>query len=116
MPNVIIYHNPQCAKSRETLELIRSRGIEPHIIEYMKTPLTIEGLLEVLNLLQENVMHLFRENEPLFKELKLADRQLNKEQFLAQIVKHPILLQRPIVINGHRAIIARPPEIVLNIL
>lgn len=116
MPNVIIYHNPDCSKSREALELIRQKGIEPHIIEYMKTPPEIDDLKELLELLQMSALKIFRENEPLYKELGIETHLRSKDQLLAEITKHPILLQRPIVINGHRAVIARPPEKVLEIL
>jgi len=114
MPNVIIYHNPRCSKSRQTLELIREQGVEPEIIEYLKQPLKVQELQNLLNLLKISASELVRSKESLFKELKLDDA--NENEMLAAMAANPVLIERPIVVNGKRACIGRPPENVLEIL
>jgi arsenate reductase len=113
---VTIYHNPRCTKSRETLALLKERGIEPRVIEYLKaTPsaLELKGILKKLRLKPRDVV---RDTEPRYAELGLKHRKVSDDELLALIAENPILLQRPIVINGNKAAVGRPPENVLKIL
>ena len=113
---VTIYHNPRCTKSRETLALLKKRGIEPRIIEYLQAPpsaLELKGILKKLGLKPRDII---RDNETLYAKLRLKDRKVSDEELLALVAANPILLQRPIVVNGNKAAIGRPPEKVLEIL
>ena len=110
--NFTIYHNPGCSKSREVLGILREQGIVPVIIDYLKTPPTVEAL-ESLGL---PARALIRDNENEYAELNLADPGKSDSELFAAIAQHPILLQRPIVIAGHRIVIARPPERVHGLL
>lgn len=113
---VTIYHNPRCTKSRETLELLKEHGITPHVVEYLNEPPTVqelESILEKLDMLPQDIM---RTGEPEYKELGLFNARYTQEGLLALMVKHPKLIERPIVVNGDKAAIGRPPENVLSIL
>ena len=116
MSAVTIYHNPRCSKSRLTLELIRAQGIEPTIIEYLNTPPSEKTLQHILKQLHLTARELLRKNETLYKELHLADTTLTEKQLVQQMIAHPILIERPIVIANDKAVIGRPPENVLEIL
>lgn len=109
-------HNPRCSKSRQTLELLRSRGVEPKIVDYLKVPPSVAELQDILRALGLEARDLLRKNEPPYKELGLMDPSLDEVQLLQAVVEQPILLQRPIVICGKRAVIGRPPENVLDLL
>jgi len=113
---VTIYHNPRCTKSRQTLELLQSRGIEPEIIEYLKTPPGKGKLKEILKMLGLEPRALMRRNEDEYKKAKLDNPKLSKDDLIAVMVKHPILIERPIVVANGKAAIGRPPEKVLEIL
>jgi len=102
----IIYHNPRCSKSREALKILQEQGIVPVIIDYLKTPPTVEALRS----LGLPARVLIRDNEDEYTELNLADPEKSDSELFSAIAEHPILLQRPIVIAGHRVVIARPPE------
>jgi arsenate reductase len=113
---ITIYHNPRCTKSRETLALLKQHGIEPRIIEYLKaTPsaLELKGIARKLGLKPRDIV---RDTETRYAELGLKDRKVSDDELLALISANPILLQRPIVVNGDKAAIGRPPENVLSIL
>ena len=110
-----IYHNPRCSKSRQTLALLQERDIEPVIIEYLKTPPTESELDELLIKLGKEPLELIRKGEEEFKE-HFQDRELNRAETIALMVAHPKVIERPIVINGDKAAIGRPPESVLKIL
>ena len=113
---VTIYHNPRCAKSRATLQLLEARGIEPKVVEYLKTPPSAPELKAILKKLGLKPRDLLRKDEPAYAELGLKDRQLSDDQLIALMVKNPILIERPIVVSGGKAAIGRPPEKVLEIL
>ena len=113
---VTIYHNPRCSKSRQTLELLRGRGIEPAIVEYLKTPPTKQDLKDILALLDLTPRELIRTGETEYKQYGLDDPALPDDRLLDALVDHPILIQRPIVMTNRRAAIGRPPEAVLEIL
>jgi arsenate reductase len=111
---ITIYHNPRCSKSRAACELITSthngasEAIE--IVEYLKHPLTVEQLKQLNAQLGCTVREMIRDNEAEYKELQLADTTLTDSQLYEALAKHPILLQRPIVVRNGRAVIGRPPE------
>lgn len=114
---VTIYHNPRCSKSRETLALLQEQGIEPQIIQYLDTPpdaATLKTLLKELGF--SSARQLMRHKEDLYKELNLADESLTEDQLIDSMVNHPKLIERPIVVNGKKARIGRPPEQILEIL
>lgn len=113
---VTIYHNPHCSKSRRTLELLRTRGIEPEIIEYLKTPPTAAELDAILKQLMIEPRELMRSNEAVYAEQQLDNPALSRAQLLQAMIEHPPLIQRPIVIANGKARIGRPPETVLEIL
>lgn len=111
-----IYHNPRCSKSRQALELLRQNGIEPDIIEYLKTPLTLtelQDLYAALNL--DSVLPMVRTKEADFKTAALSKDSSN-EDLLAALVHYPKLLERPVVVTEKGARICRPPEKVKEIL
>ena len=113
---VTIYHNPRCGKSRATLELVRGKGVEPEVVEYLKcTPsfAEIENFLELLGLEPRELM---RKGESIYKEAGLADANLDRRALIQAMVDNPILIERPIVIANGKAAIGRPPEKVLEIL
>jgi arsenate reductase len=114
--SVTIYHNPRCSKSRQTLELIRAQGLEPRIIEYLKTPPSAEELGQILDLLGCEPRDAIRNNEIEYEQQGLDDTSLSREQLIDAMIEHPILIQRPIVLVNGKAVIGRPPELVLEIL
>ena len=114
--SVDIYHNPRCSKSRETLELLISKGIEPSIIEYLKEPPDEIELRQLLDLLGIPARDLLRTGEDAYKERGLQDPEVSEDDIIAAILKHPILMERPIVVTNGRAKLGRPPEAVLEIL
>lgn len=111
---VTIYHNPRCSKSRQTLELLRGRGVEPRIVEYLVTPPDAAELKKLLAMLGLPPRQLLRRKEA--AEFGLDDDGLSDEALIAGMVKHPITIERPIVVNGGKAALGRPPESVLKIL
>jgi arsenate reductase len=113
---ITMYHNPRCSKSRQTLELITKKGIEPVIIEYLKTPPDKATLKQILNMLNMNPRELMRQNESAYKENDLDNSELSEDELITAMIKHPILIERPIVIANGKAAIGRPPENVLGIL
>lgn len=113
---VTIYHNPRCSKSRQTLELLQSSGIEPEIIEYLKTPPSRSRLKDILKLLKLEPRDLMRRNEDEYKKAKLDNPKLTKDQLIDAMIKYPVLIERPIVLANGKAAIGRPPEKVLEIL
>jgi len=116
MSKVIIYHNPRCQKSRQTLKLLQEQGIEPEVVEYLKSPPTDKELNALLKKLDMKAENLVRKKEALYKEMGLRDRKLTEAEWVKTLVEHPQLLERPIVVNGSKAVLGRPPENVLEIL
>jgi len=111
-----IYHNPRCSKSRQTLQLLEEQGLEPAIIEYLKQPLSKTQLKDLLGMLGLEVRDIIRTSEADYKDNNIKDPNLTDDQLLDAIVGMPKLMQRPIVVNGNKAAIGRPPEHVLDIL
>lgn len=114
--DVIIYHNPECGTSRNTLGLIRNAGIEPHVIEYLKTPPTRERLVDLVARAGVGVRNLLREKGTPYAELGLGDPSLSDEALIDAVLAHPILLNRPIVVTPLGVRLCRPSEVVLDIL
>lgn len=116
MTQVIIYHNPRCSKSRETLQLLEQRGLQPTIIEYLKTSLSVAELKSLVKQLDfQSARELIRSKEALYQELGLANEH-DEEKLYEAMATHPKLIERPIVVVGQQARIGRPPESVLEIL
>ncbi len=111
-----IYHNPRCNKSRATLSLLRDRGINPVIVEYLKEPPNATTLEDILAKLGMEPRELMRTREAPYKEQNLADTSLDRNVLIRAMIENPILIERPIVVHGNRAAIGRPPEEVLEIL
>lgn len=106
---ITIYHNPRCSKSRAACELIAGRHLEAKVIDYLETPPSREELLILLDQLGIEAEDLVRRGEAAFKE-NYAGRELSDEQWLDALIAHPILIERPIVVRGDRAVIGRPTE------
>lgn len=112
-----IYHNPRCSKSRQTLSLLRERGVEPAVVEYLETPPDGDAMARLLDLLGMEPRDLMRKKEAEYKEAGLDDPTLSREALIDALVAHPRLIERPIVVrDGTRAVLGRPPERVLDIL
>ncbi len=114
--DVTIYHNPRCSKSRQTLALLREQGVEPEVVEYLKTPPSAAQLRAVLKQLNLAPRELLRKKEAPYKALNLADPALTDAALIDAMIEHPVLIERPIVISGNGAAIGRPPEAVLAVL
>jgi arsenate reductase len=114
--SITIYHNPSCGTSRNTLAMIRQSGVEPTVIEYLKTPPTRVRLVELIAAMQIPVRSLLREKGTPFAELGLDDDRLSDDALLDAMTTHPILINRPIVVTGKGARLCRPSELVLEIL
>lgn len=113
---VTLYHNPRCSKSREALALLQAKGCEPNVILYLDMPPTAKALKELLATLQITARQLLRKTEDAYKELNLADEKLTETALIKAMVANPKLIERPIAVNGNKAVIGRPPANVLNIL
>lgn len=113
---IIIWHNPRCSKSRGTLELLHRHGIEPVVVDYQKDPPAVADIERALELLGKPPRALMRQGEAVYAELGLDDPELTREQLVAAMAAHPILIERPIVFAHGKAAIGRPPEAVLAIL
>lgn len=110
-----IYHNPRCGKSREAKSVLEEKGIDFETIEYLKTPLTKVTLKELIDKIGIKPEELIRKQESVFKE-KYKDAQLNDSQWIEAMVENPKLIERPIVVNGNKAVVARPAEKVEDVL
>ena len=113
---VTMYHNPRCSKSRETLKLLQSKGVEPKIIEYLETPPSKTKLKEILKLLDLKPRELMRRKEAEYKANGLDDENLKMDELIEAMVRTPKLIERPIVLANGKAALGRPPEAVLKIL
>lgn len=110
-----LYHNPRCSKSREALHLLEAEGETLEIVKYLENPPSLQELKQVIELLGIEPMQLIRTQESIWKE-KFKGKELTEEEVIIAMVENPKLIERPIAINGTRAVIGRPPEKVLDIL
>ena len=110
-----IYHNPRCTKSRETLQLLQDAGQEPEVILYLQTPPNREELQDLLKKLDLKPSQLIRKGEKIYKE-QYKDQKMTEARWLTAMLKHPQLIERPIVVKGKKAVIGRPPELALELL
>ncbi|MGX5012568.1 arsenate reductase (glutaredoxin) [Enterobacter asburiae] len=114
---VKIYHNPRCSKSRDTLSLLKSNGIDPEVVLYLETPPDAQTIRELLHMLgMGSARELMRQKEDLYKSLNLNDSRLTEAELVQAMVANPKLIERPIVVANGKARIGRPPEDVLDIL
>ena len=111
-----IYHNLKCSKSRATLALLEDRGLKPKIVRYLETPPSTNELKAILAALGKSPRRLLRKGEDAYKALSLDDVRLSDAALIKAMVENPILIERPIVVNGEKAAIGRPPEAVLDVL
>lgn len=114
--DIVIYHNPACGTSRNSLAMIRNAGIEPHVVEYLKTPPTRAMLRQLVARMGVSVRDILREKGTPYAELGLGDAGLTDEQLLDAIAAHPILINRPIVVSPEGVRLCRPSEAVLDLL
>jgi arsenate reductase len=110
-----IWHNPSCSKSRRALELLRDRAIEPRIVLYLDTPPSRAELERALAALGIEPRDLMRKGEAIYTELRLGDQGRARDELIAAMVAHPMLIERPIVLRGDRAVLGRPPERVADL-
>lgn len=110
-----VYHNPRCSKSWGACQILQERGVQAEIVDYLKTPPTRDDLAELLEKLGMSAEALVRKGEAVFKE-RYAGKAMTEDDWLEALAAHPVLIERPIVIKGDKAIIARPPEKLLELL
>lgn len=113
---VRIFHNPRCSKCRLTMDILDDKDVDVTVIEYLKQAPSYDELSEVLDLLGIEPRELMRKHEAPYKENDIDNPDLTHEQLIQLMIEHPILIERPIIINGNKATIGRPPEKVLDIL
>ncbi len=116
MSDVLIYHNPRCSKSRQTLKLLEDNNIEPEVRLYLENPPSAAELKKLLEALDLSARDLLRKGEAEYKELGLADAGLSDTKLVAAMVEHPRLIERPVVVRAGKAVLGRPPEKVLTLL
>lgn len=114
--DVVIYHNPACGTSRNTLALIRNAGIEPHVVEYLKTPPSREMLQQLIGRMGNSVRALLREKGTPYAEPGLGNGHQSDEELIEAMLAHPVLINRPIVVTSKGVRLCRPSEVVLDIL
>lgn len=111
-----IYHNPRCSKSRETLALLEQNGVTPEVIEYLKDVPSVDDIKQLLTMLNfESARQLIRTKETIYKDLTLSTEN-DESKLIDAMVAHPKLIERPVVVNGDKAAVGRPPENVLAII
>ena len=113
---VRIFYNPKCSKCRLTMDILNEKGVNTTVVEYLSSPPSFTELNEVLGILGLEPRDLMRKHEAPYKENNLDNPDLTREQLIQAMIEHPVLIERPIVINGNKAAIGRPPEKVLEIL
>ena len=112
---IVIYHNPRCSKSRETIEILETQKANHEVIKYLDEPLSAEKLGKIVKLLNIKPIELIRKNETIWKE-NFKDLDFSDSELIKVMAKYPILIERPIVINGDKAVIGRPPKKILDII
>ncbi|MDA8231454.1 MAG: arsenate reductase (glutaredoxin) [Magnetospirillum sp.] len=114
MRKVVIYHNPRCTKSRETLKLLAENGVRAEIVEYLKTPPTAEELARILSMLAKSPRDILRKKEAAAAGIDAAG--MDDDSLIRAMVAHPEVIERPIVVANGKAALGRPPESVLSVL
>jgi len=114
--SVVIYHNPKCSTSRKVLELIRAQGIEPTVIEFLKTPLSRAELADLLGNSQTSIRDHMRKKAPAYTDLDLSNASVTDDQILDAMAEHPVLMERPVVKTAKGTRLCRPVETVLELL
>ncbi|OUR90729.1 arsenate reductase (glutaredoxin) [Flavobacteriales bacterium 34_180_T64] len=112
---IVIYHNPRCSKSRETVDILNKQNAKFEIIKYLEEPLSVENLTEIIKLLNIKPIELVRQNESIWKE-NFRHLDSTDQELIKIMSEHPKLIERPIVINGDKAVIGRPPNRILDII
>lgn len=113
---MLIYHNPRCSKSRQTLALLEEHGVTPEIVLYLESPPSLTDIKSLLSKLSLSARELLRKGEQAYKDLNLVDQSLSDSALIKAMQAHPKLIERPIVVKGARAVLGRPPENVLALL
>jgi arsenate reductase len=113
---LVIYHNPQCSKSRETLQILKDHDSDPHIVEYLQQPPDADELKRIIDLLGVSARDLLRTTEAAYVDAGLDRDSLSENEIIEALCKFPSVLQRPIVVSGNKAVIGRPPSKVLVLL
>ena len=116
MSDFIIYHNPRCSKSRQTLEILNEHDVDLEIVLYLDDPLSIVEITSILNKLGLSARDIIRKGEDEYKLLNLKDRNLTENKLISFMSENPKLIERPIIVKGDKAVIGRPPENVLSII
>ena len=116
MKHFIIYHNPRCSKSRQTLDLLKQEGINPKIVLYLEEPPSESDLTKILDFLGIEPRELLRTGEVEYKKLNLKEKTLDESEIIKLMSENPKLIERPIVVASNQAIIGRPPENVLKLI
>ena len=116
MKEFTIYHNPRCSKSRQTLQILRDRGVEPSIVEYLKTPLQKDELKKISTSLGFRPKEFVRKNESDFKERNLVNHLEDDDKMIEAMAAYPKIIERPIVVLKDKAVIGRPPDNVLKLI
>ena len=116
MNNFTIYHNPRCSKSRQTLELLKEKNIEPEVVLYLDNPPSKDEISKLLSILGINPRELLRKGEDEYKKHNLKDQTISDQKIIEIMSENPKLIERPIVISNNKAIIGRPPENVLKLI
>jgi arsenate reductase len=112
---VTIYHNPRCSKSRQTLQLLRDKGVALNIVEYLKVPPSASEIKNILGMLKMSPRELMRKKEAPYGELGLADESLSEPELIEAMRADPVLIERPIVVSDGKAVLGRPPENALTL-
>jgi arsenate reductase len=113
---VRIYHNPRCSKSRQTLQLLEDRSIAPEVVKYLETPPDAATLSDLLDMLGLEPRELMRKKEKEYQQSGADNPELSRDELISLMIRHPKLIERPIVVSGGKAALGRPPERVLEIL
>jgi len=113
---VTIWHNPRCGTSRRVLQMIRNKGIEPHVVEYLKSPPSAKEIKAVLDKLKIGARDLLRRKEPAYRAERLEDEKLSEAAIIRAMTEHQVPIERPVVLAGRRAVLARPPERVFEVI
>jgi arsenate reductase len=114
--SITIYHNPRCTKSRQTLQLLKDKGVEPDVVEYLKETPSKDELKKIINSLGISARDVLRKKEAVYKEAGFDNDNLSEDEIISLMEKNPKVIERPIVVNGSKAAIGRPPENVLDII